>query len=330
MTIRIGVIGVGVMGAEHARRLHRVIGGASVCGVTDFAADRAEALAAELGARVFGSAEELIDADDVDAVVIASRDADHSAQVMSCLAHGKPVLCEKPLAPTLAECRAVVDAQTALALPHPLVSVGFMRRFDPGYTELAAVVRSGAVGESLLVRCSHRNVAGYPGGDSAETITNTAIHEIDITRWLFGSEIIEVSWHAGKSTRADPNRQDPQLLLLRNENGTLTVLDVFVNARYGYDVRCEVIGDTGATSLAATPLTRLDQALQSRTAYPEDWLPRFAEAYRLQLQAWIDSLAANQPSPLATAEDGLAATAVAAALIESMNDHGACTSVKQP
>ena len=330
MTIRIGVIGVGVMGAEHARRLHRVIGGASVCGVTDFAADRAEALAAELGARVFGSAEELIDADDVDAVVIASRDADHSAQVMSCLAHRKPVLCEKPLAPTLAECRAVVDAQTALALPHPLVSVGFMRRFDPGYNELAAVVRSGAVGEPLLVRCSHRNVAGYPGGDSAETITNTAIHEIDITRWLFGSEIVEVSWHAGKSTRADPHRQDPQLLLMRNENGTLTVLDVFVNARYGYDVRCEVIGDTGATSLAATALTRLDQALQSRTAYPEDWLPRFAEAYRLQLQAWIDSLAANQPSPLATAEDGLAATAVAAALIESMNDHGAWTSLKQP
>jgi myo-inositol 2-dehydrogenase/D-chiro-inositol 1-dehydrogenase len=59
-------------------------------------------------------------------------------------------------------------------------------------------------------------------------------------------------------------------------------------------------------------------------------LPRFAEAYRLQLQAWIDSLAANQPSPLATAEDGLAATAVAAALIESMNDHGAWTSLKQP
>ena len=126
--------GVGVMGAEHARRLTRVIGGASVSGVTDFAGDRAEALAAELGARVLGSAEELIDADDVDAVVIASRDADHSAQVMSCLAHRKPVLCEKPLAPTLAECRAVVDAQTVLALPHPLVSVGFMRGFAPPTT----------------------------------------------------------------------------------------------------------------------------------------------------------------------------------------------------
>ena len=63
---------------------------------------------------------------------------------------------------------------------------------------------------------------------------------------------------------------------------------MFVNARYGYDVRCEVVGDTGATSLAAAPLTRLDHALQSRTAYPEGWR-RFAEAYRPQLQAWIDS-----------------------------------------
>jgi myo-inositol 2-dehydrogenase/D-chiro-inositol 1-dehydrogenase len=171
---------------------------------------------------------------------------------------------------------------------------------------------------------------GYPGGDSAATITNTAVHKIDITRWMFESEIVEVSWHAGKSTPTDPHRKDPQVLLLRNENDTLTVLDVFVNARYGYDVRCEVVGAAGAISLAATPLTRLDQALQSRIAYPSDWLPRFAEAYRLQLQAWIDSLADNQPSPLASAEDGRAATAVAAALIESMSDHGAPVAGNNP
>jgi myo-inositol 2-dehydrogenase/D-chiro-inositol 1-dehydrogenase len=90
------------------------------------------------------------------------------------------------------------------------------------------------------------------------------------------------------------------------------------------------VGAAGAISRAAAPLTRLDQALQSRIAYPTDWLPRFAEAYRLQLQAWIDSLADNQPSPLASAEDGRAGTAVAAALIESMNDHGAPVAVKQP
>ena len=330
MTIRVGVIGVGVMGSDHARKLQHVVSGATVSAVTDFAADRADALAEELGARAFGSADELIAADEVDAVIIASPDHLHAAQVMLCLQNRKPVLCEKPLAPNRDDCRAVVDAQNDLALPHPLVSVGFMRRFDPGYVELAAAVAADAVGEALMVRCSHRNVASYPGGDSAATITNTAIHEIDITRWLFGSDIVEVSWHAGKSTPNDPTRQDPQLLLLRNEDGVLMVLDIFVNARYGYDVRCEVLGADGAISLASTPLTWTDRALRSGTSYPEDWRARFAEAYRLQSQAWIDSLAANRPSPLATAEDGLAASTVAAALIESMKDHGAPVAVKQP
>jgi myo-inositol 2-dehydrogenase / D-chiro-inositol 1-dehydrogenase len=329
MTIRVGVIGVGLMGSDHARKLQHVVSGATVSAVTDFAADRADALAEELGARAFGSADDLLAADEVDAVIIASPDHLHAAQMMLCLQNRKPVLCEKPLAPNLDDCRAVVDAQNDLALPHPLVSVGFMRRFDPGYVELAAAVAADAVGEALMVRCSHRNVASYPGGDSAATITNTAIHEIDITRWLFGSDIVEVSWHAGKSTPTDPSRQDPQLLLLRNENGVLMVLDIFVNARYGYDVRCEVLGADGAISLAPTPLTWTDRTLHSGTCYPEDWRPRFAEAYRLQSQAWIDALAANRPSPLATAEDGLAATAVAAALIESMNNGGLPTAVKR-
>jgi myo-inositol 2-dehydrogenase / D-chiro-inositol 1-dehydrogenase len=329
MTIRVGVIGVGVMGSDHARTLQHVVSGATVSAVTDFAADRAAALAEELGARAFGSADELIGADVVDAVIIASPDHHHAAQVMSCLYKRKPLLCEKPLAPSLDDCRAVVDAQNDLALPHPLVSVGFMRRFDPGYVELAAAVAADAVGEALMVRCSHRNVASYPGGDSATTITNTAIHEIDVARWLLGSDIVEVSWHAGRSTPNDPSRQDPQLLLLRNENGVLMVLDIFVNARYGYDVRCVVLGADGAISLAPTPLTWTDRALHSGTCYPEDWRPRFAEAYRFQSQGWIDSLAANRPSPLATAEDGLAATAVAASLIESMNNDGVPVAVKR-
>jgi myo-inositol 2-dehydrogenase/D-chiro-inositol 1-dehydrogenase len=108
------VIGVGVMGADHARRLLRVISGAMVSAVTDFDTDRARPLTAELDAAVFPSANEHIAADEDDAVVIASCDADHAIPVMSCLTHRKPVLCEKPLAPTLAECCAVVDAPVAV------------------------------------------------------------------------------------------------------------------------------------------------------------------------------------------------------------------------
>lgn len=330
MTIRVGVIGVGVMGCDHARILEHVVSGATVSAVTDLAPQRADTLAKELGARALTSAEELIADEDVDAVLIASPDHLHAAQVMLCLQHRKPVLCEKPLAPHLDDCRSIVDAQNDLGLPHPLVSVGFMRRFDPGYVELAASVATNAVGDALMARCSHRNVASYPGGDSAATITNSAIHEIDVIRWLFRSDIVEVSWHAGRTTPVDPSRQDPQLLLLYNEDDVLTVLDVFVNAGYGYDVRCEVLGANGSIELAPTTQTRTDRALQSATtyrAYPADWRERFTDAYRRQSQAWIDSLAAHQRSPLASAEDGLAATAVAAALIESMHNQGARTDV---
>src|SRR4051794_33604605 len=124
------------------RRLQATISDATVSAVTDIDTERAASLAVELDASVFGIAEDLIAADTVDAVIVASRDADHAEQVASCLRHRKPVLCEKPLAPTVSACRDVVAAQAALDLPHPLISVGFMRRFDPAYVDLAAAVRA--------------------------------------------------------------------------------------------------------------------------------------------------------------------------------------------
>ncbi|MEN0137640.1 MAG: Gfo/Idh/MocA family oxidoreductase [Rhodococcus sp. (in: high G+C Gram-positive bacteria)] len=327
MTVRVGVIGVGVMGADHARTLQRSVSGAQVTVVTDFDAARADTLAHELSARTVATATELIAAPDVDAVVIASHDCAHAEQVAACLDQRKPVLCEKPLALSVDECRDLVAKEGALGLPDPLVSVGFMRRFHHPYVALADEVRSGSIGTPLLVRSSHRNVSAYPGGDSAGTITNSAIHEIDVTSWLLGSPIVEVSWHAPRSTSYDTSRQDPQVLLLRTADGALTTVDVFVNARYGYDVRCEVVGETGAVSLAAPHALSIDSSLRSASTYPKDWRPLFADAYRRQLQAWIDALTAEVASPLATARDGLRATQVAVALIDSMNNDGATTTV---
>ena len=327
MSIRVGVIGVGVMGADHARTLARSVSGAQVTVVTDYDATRADAIAQEVSARTVATATELITAPDVDAVVIASHDSAHAEQVALCLDHRRPVLCEKPLAPTLAECVDLVSREEALALANPLVSVGFMRRFHAPYQAMVQEIRSGSVGAPLLVSASHRNVTSYPGGDSASTVTNSAIHEIDITRWLLGSEIVEVSWHAPKPTSLDTSRHDPQILMLRTADGVLTVVDVFVNARYGYDVRCEVVGETGAVSLAPSHVLTVDSSLRSAATYPEDWRPLFADAYRRQLQAWVDALTAEVPSPLASARDGLRATQVAAALIDSMNNDGATIKV---
>jgi myo-inositol 2-dehydrogenase / D-chiro-inositol 1-dehydrogenase len=129
MTLAVGVIGTGVIGAEHACLLRDVTSGAHLAAVCD--ADEARAKAAAKGAAVFSDAHALIASDKVQAVVIASPDATHADCALACLAVGKPVLCEKPIAATAAQGLAIVQAEAALG--RRLVTVGFMRRFDPAY-----------------------------------------------------------------------------------------------------------------------------------------------------------------------------------------------------
>jgi len=105
---------------------------------------------------------------------------------------------------------------------------------------------------------------------------------------------------------------------------------VFLNARYGYDIRCEVVGDRGTLALTNPARLVADADRRRATGYPADWRPRFADAYRLELQAWVDAVAAGRPPPLATAHDGLIAGAVADAVITSMHDGGRTVAVEPP
>lgn len=236
MTLRVGLIGAGVMGTDHARTISTAVAGATLVAVTDTDHDRAAELGGQLGADVVPSDHDLIASSDVDAVIIASHDSAHAQQVMACVEAGKPVLCEKPLAPTVEECQQIVSAQQARALGD-LVSVGFMRRFHAGFRAMKDALATEALGSPLMVVGSHRNVRAYPTGGSEGTLTNSAVHDIDITEWLLGSPIVEVGWYAPKPTSLDPERHDPQLIHLRTAEGVLASIDVFVNAQYGYDVR---------------------------------------------------------------------------------------------
>ncbi|MDI9894547.1 Gfo/Idh/MocA family oxidoreductase [Rhodococcus sp. IEGM 1381] len=324
MNVRVGVIGAGVMGADHIRNLHAAVSGAEVIAVADVDADRAYRIAAEVGAEGFTDPYALISSPSVDAVVIASHDSTHADLVLACLEAGTPVLCEKPLALTVDECRRVVHAHDAATseIELPLLTVGFMRRFDPGYVELKRTVTSRAIGEPLIVHCSSRTVTSGPGGDSEASITGSAIHELDIVPWLLDSPVLEVSWQTTRASTRIGHRRDPQFMLLRTEDGVLTTVELFLNAGYGYDIRCEVIGEDGASRLVEPVRTVTDHALAHSYSYSKDWVPRFADAYRLQLQEWVDAIAGGRPSTLASAEDGLRASVVAQALITSMHEGG--------
>jgi myo-inositol 2-dehydrogenase / D-chiro-inositol 1-dehydrogenase len=315
------------MGADHARKLARVVSGAELVAVTDFDAGVAGAVAGELGARVHSDGYAVIDDPAVDAVVIATRDDTHADLVLAAIRACKPVMCEKPLAPTADQCRAVVAAQAALKKPVDLVTVGFMRRFDQPYVALRERVLTGELGAPLMAHCVSRTVHTYPGGDSASSITQSAIHELDIVAWLLDSPIVEVSWQHGRSSVNSAGRHDPQFYLMRTDSDVLVTVELFLNARYGYDTRCEVVMEAGTSALTLPTHIVTDAERRRAVEYPEDWIPRYSDAYRIELQEWIDSIAQGRPSTLATADDGLRASLVADALVESMRTNGAWVKV---
>ena len=315
------------MGADHASILQRYVSGGEVELLADLALDRARSVAEPLDCRVTGDPLALIADRAVDAVVIASHDSTHAEFVRACVRAGKPVLCEKPLSPTLEEAAAVISDIGDQA---ELVSLGFMRRFDPGYVALKSSIMGGAIGLPVLLHSTGRGVSGGPGRTNENSITNSAIHDLDIVPWLLGSPVVETSWHAPRSSAAADGYQDPQLILLRTADGVLSTVDIFLNAHYGYDVRCEVIGETGTASLAEPAKIITDSRLSRGVAYAADWRPRFAEAYRLELQAWVDALGGADRGPLASAYDGLVASAVADAVITSMHSDGARVRVEVP
>ncbi|MBL7253918.1 Gfo/Idh/MocA family oxidoreductase [Paractinoplanes lichenicola] len=318
MTRGIGVVGVGNMGADHATTLQRYVSGARVVLVADLDVARAETVARELGCQATGDAAALIGDSEVEAVVVAAHDSTHAGLVRACVAAGKPVLCEKPLTPTYAESARLLDDLGDRA---GLVRVGFMRRFDPGYAELRARIRAGAIGTPLIVHAVARTVGSYPGATTESMIGNSAVHDFDVLPWLLGSPIAEVSWQAPGRSAQPGGVQDPQLILLRTEGGTLLTVELFLNAGYGYDIRCEVVGPGGTLTLAEPVRVVTDSALARSRSYAADWRPRFADAYRLELQAWVD----GDDDRLATARDGLVAGAVAEAVVRSMRNNGAWT-----
>jgi myo-inositol 2-dehydrogenase / D-chiro-inositol 1-dehydrogenase len=335
MTIRVGVIGAGNMGVHHITNLSTSVGGAEVSFVADVDAARAGQAAAMAGTRSNGTRfttdpSELINSSEVDAVVIASHDSTHAGLILECFDAMTPVLCEKPLAPTVAECREVfeADADIVAATGNSLLSLGFMRRFDPGYQELKRITSSRELGEPLMVHCISRTAASGPEATTESAVTNSAIHELDAVPWLLGSPITDVAWNAGRrSSRAPEGLRDPALMMLRTADGALTTLELFLNAEFGYSTRCEVVAEHGTSSLAEPALLSTNAASSQSTGYPVDWRQRFADAYRLQLQAWISALSNGEDSPLATALDGLRAAQAAEAMIASFRNNGAYTRV---
>ncbi|GLY16532.1 inositol 2-dehydrogenase [Kineosporia sp. NBRC 101677] len=311
--LRVGVIGAGAMGADHVRTITSSVPAARVTAVFDPDAERAAAAAQPAGARVAGAADELIG--EVDAVVIASPDFTHAGLTVACLGAGRPVLCEKPLAVSAADAWQVVEAEQRVG--RRLVQVGFMRRYDPGFADLRRAVGEGSVGQVRLIHAVHRNASNATSTDDAGLITGSMVHELDILPWLVQSPIAAIRVES-------PVRQgfrDPQLATVWLRNGVMASVEVFVNAGYGYDVRCEAVGTLGTLSLAASsPVSSRIAGIEGRVVR-SDFVAHFADAYRAELGAWALAAAAGTATG-PSAWDGYVAQAAAEAGVRSLTYGG--------
>lgn len=324
MTVQVGVIGTGVMGAAHVRTLARQVAGARVVAVCDADRDRAAEAAASVGdpaVTVYGDGEALIAAARVDAVLIAGPDDTHEDLVVACLDAGKPVLCEKPLATTAAGCLRVVEREVQVG--RRLVQLGYMRRFDPSYVDMRRILGRGEIGSALMLHCVHRNASALPWFTSRVPILNSAVHEFDIARWLLSTDITRVSVFTPRSSSlAAAALTDPRLLIAETASGVTVDIEVFVNPRYGYDVRCELVGELGTVSLATPANTVLRKGNTEGAHVSDDFRARFADAYRAQLQAWVRAAAAKEAAG-ATAWDGYAASLAAEACLRAAEEERA-------
>jgi len=327
--VRVGVIGTGMIGQDHIRRITQVLSGGTVVAVTDLDAARAGRVAAGLpAATAYPAGRDLIADGGVDAVLVASWGAAHEEHVLAAISAGKPVFCEKPLAPTGEACLRIVEAE--MAAGRRLVQVGFMRRYDAGYHALKSALEAGEIGTPLLMHCAHRNPSAPPYGFTTEMmVTDSAVHEIDLVRWLFGEDIVATNvLKPRRSSKGSVELHDPLIVLLETASGVLVDVEVFVNATYGYDIRGEIVGERGTVALAEAGGAVLKQEGRRSGRVPADWRERFSRAYDAELQDWLKAVAAGSCSG-PSAWDGYAAAAAAESCLEALRT-GRRTAVSLP
>jgi myo-inositol 2-dehydrogenase / D-chiro-inositol 1-dehydrogenase len=329
-TLRIGVIGVGRIGRLHAELLARRVPGAEVTRVHDLREDSARDVADTLGVVATGDVDELLGADDVDAVAICSSTDTHAELIGAAAQAGKAVFCEKPVSLDLAEVDRALATVDATGVPF---QIGFNRRFDPGHAAVASAVSAGEVGEPQLVRISSRDPAPPPVEyirHSGGIFLDMTIHDFDMARFVTGSEIVEV--YARGAVRIDAEighagDVDTAVVMLEHANGCLTTIDNSRQAVYGYDQRVEVFGSAGMAAsenpLAHSAIVRSETGARTATL-PYFYLDRYIPSYLREWEAFVHAVSAGETPPV-TGPDARAPLVVGMAAWRSLREGRAVT-----
>jgi myo-inositol 2-dehydrogenase/D-chiro-inositol 1-dehydrogenase len=259
----------------------------------------------------------------VDAVLIASSTNTHADLIEAAARSGKAVFCEKPIDLDIGRVAGCLDVIGRHPVP---LMVGFNRRFDPHVAAVKDAIRAGSVGDVEMIVITSRDPQPPPLDYvrvSGGLWRDSTIHDLDLARWLLDEEPVEV--FARGSNLVDPaigvaGDVDTAMTVLRTASGRMCFVNNSRRCAYGFDQRVEVFGSRGMvqTENLRMTATRLSNGTATAAMPPlmHFFLERYAESYRVELEAFVDAvLAGRAPDP--SADDGYRALVLADAAVES-------------
>ncbi len=324
-SLGVGVIGVGAMGRRHAENLSAPGSGATLVAVADADPGAAQTVAGALGVTAT-TVDGLLADPRIDGVVIATPPETHADMIMAAAREGKDVLCEKPVAASVAEARRAQEE----AIRHGIgVQTGFMRRYDPFYLETWERIRRGEIGRPVLFTGISRDReppsrSYFTSPAAGNLFVESAGHDFDLVRWLMDDEITHVQAAGAiiaNTGLADVQPMDTGFATLRLSRGGAASVQVYKSAGYGYDIRSEIVGTDGAVTVGEGPsggATRIRPGQSGPGRYGH-WLERFADAYRAEIVDWVRRTKADAPYRV-TLDDGIRALAVSEAAERSRRE----------
>ena len=322
-----GVLGVGTMGKRHAENIRRLIPEARLIAVADADLSRARQVAAELEVEhAYGSAEELIERKDIQAVAIVTPAKFHGAAIKACARAGKDIFCEKPLTLTVEEADEVLSVTSKAGVR---LQPGHVRRYDPAHVRAKKRIEAGEIGDPVLFKSLGRDpepppVSYMASGVNGMFFQDSGVHEFDLGRWFMNDEVAELHAYGGVLVfpqAAQFNDIDTALVNMKFSRGTLGAVENYMQAVYGYDIRTEIVGSKGSIMLGylqRTPELVLT-ASGTRTDVVDHFLTRFADGYLDEMRDFVRTILADE-QPKVDGFDGRQAVAIAAAAERSYRE----------
>lgn len=318
-TVNVCVIGSGRAGMIHARNFARSVPNARLVAMVDPVKETAISACQELGIKTwYDDYRQALASSDIDAVVVVTPTAYHRQIVVDAAVAGKHILCEKPMAMTVDECQAMIDATEKASVK---LQLAFMRRFDDSFMHAKERVDSGEIGDVVSVKSLTHGPSVpqrwmYDISKSNGPLAEVSSHDIDALHWYADSYISEVyaiadNYRCPDAREEYPDFYDNVIMNCRFSSGAQGFVDGAQGVAYGYDSRVEILGTRGIIHVGKMQNWNVMTVTASgmSTPFVKSWQNLFLDAYRLEDAHFVECILTDT-RPRVTGRDGLEAVKV--------------------